>query len=525
MTARLRVELATAATLLVAYIATLAPSVTLWDSGEFLSAIHSLGIPHPPGTPLFILIAKVWATLWAPIVGFAFSVNLLDAACTALAFALLANLFARWTEDRLAAYAAAVCAGTMSTVWLNANETEVYAVALLAACVLLWVGNEAGETGQRRWLLLGAYVTGLSWALHLTALVALPAALYLALSRRPLRVLFRATPFLIALAALGASAALFMLVRAGHDPWVNQGNPSKASAFVDVILRRQYDVAPLWPRQAPFFIQLGNFIEYWDWQVALGLAPDPPPSMLRTTMTLVFTVLGVIGCVSHHRTDRRSWGAMWILFTTATIGVIAYLNLKAGPSYGVGFLPDNAPHEARERDYFFVLAFICWGIWAGYGAVRLMRRVAVTSPLPALGVLAGLLPAILNWNAVDRRRDPVGSEARVAATRILDSAPPGAIVLARGDNDTYPVWYMQEVENVRRDVTVVVIPLLPAKWYRAELERRYALLPHDHVATWRGAGPTLGAICNRAAELHRSVMPAGASPDTTFQGVCETRVK
>ncbi|MEO7502005.1 MAG: hypothetical protein ABIW94_05170, partial [Gemmatimonadaceae bacterium] len=173
----------------------------------------------------------------------------------------------------------------------------------------------------------------------------------------------------------------------------------------------------------------------------------------------------------------------------------------------------------------FVPAFVCWGMWAGYGAVRLMRRAAVTSTLPALGALAALLPAILNWNAVDRRRDPVASEARLAATRILDSAPPGAIVLARGDNETYPIWYMQEVERMRRDVTVVVMPLLPAKWYRAELQRRYALLPHDAVETWKGAGPTLAAICTRAAELRRPVMPAGASPDTTSQTVCETRVR
>jgi 4-amino-4-deoxy-L-arabinose transferase-like glycosyltransferase len=522
MIRRYAAELGSASTLLSVYLATLAPSVTLWDSGEFLAAIHSIGVPHPPGTPLYILIGKVWATMWAPIVGFAYSINMLSAVCTAFACALLANLFARWTGDRLAAYAGAVCAGTMSTVWLSANETEVYAVALLGACVLLWIGNEAGETGQRRWWFLGGYASGLAWALHLTALVTLPAALYLALAKRSLRDFLRSTPWIAAMVVIGASAVLFMLVRAPHDPWVNQGNPSEFSAFADVLLRRQYDVAPLWPRQAPVYIQLGNLIEYWDWQVALGLAPDPPPSLPRTAMTLLFTLLGIVGCVNHRRTDLRSWRAMWILFATATIGVIAYLNLKAGPSYGAGFLPANAPHEARERDYFFMLAFVCWGMWAGFGAVSLMRR-AVSGRLQALGAVIALLPVFLNWSAVNRRGEPGASEARDAARRILASAPRSAIVLARGDNEAYPVWYMQEVERLRPDVTVIVVPLLPAQWYRAELERRHALLPRQLVTTWKGVGPSLVAICEKAAAMRRPVAHAGTGPEGRFPEVCETR--
>src|SRR5713101_4194060 len=86
-------------TLLLIYVATLAPGVTLWDSGEFLSAIHSLGIPHPPGTPLYVLIGNVWAKIFSPLVGFAYSINLLSALYSAIACALMANLFARWTGD------------------------------------------------------------------------------------------------------------------------------------------------------------------------------------------------------------------------------------------------------------------------------------------------------------------------------------------------------------------------------------------------------------------------------------------
>jgi len=523
-----RPAVAAGLTLFIIYLATLAPGVTLWDSGEFLAAIHSLGIPHPPGTPLYVLLANVWAMIWAPVVGFACSVNLFSAVCTAAGCALLADLFARWTGDRLAAYAAAVCAGAMSSVWLNANETEVYSVALLGACLLLWLGDRAGETGQRRWLLAGAYAAGLAFSLHLTALLSLPAALYLALHRRNLREVMRHAPVMLLTFAIGASAVLFLIVRARHDPAVNQGNPSSLSALVDVIMRRQYALASPWPRQAPWFLQIGNLFEYADWQVALGLSPDPPPSWWRTPVTVLYGLLGLAGFFEHRKSDRRSWRALVILFATATAGVLAYLNLKAGPSYGAGFLAAGAPHEARERDYFFVLGFICWGLWAGSGAVRTMRAVARTTPaagrlLPLAGALAAFVPVALNWSAVNRRVEPAASEARNGAIRILDSAPPRAVVLADGDNSTYPVWYMQEVERRRRDVTIVVVPLLPAAWYRAELARREALLDADMVNNWRGAKQVLAGICRRAAAEGRPVGTAGSMTGDNFPAQCDTR--
>src|SRR6476620_7975503 len=160
MIARWRAELAAFATLLLVYLATLAPGVTLWDSGEFLSAIHTLGIPHPPGTPLYVLVANVWSRILSPLIGFAFSVNLLSAICTAAACALLANLIHRSTGDRIAAYAGAVAAGAMASVWSSATETEVYASALFIGCVILWIANREPDS-RAQWVLLGAYVSGL----------------------------------------------------------------------------------------------------------------------------------------------------------------------------------------------------------------------------------------------------------------------------------------------------------------------------------------------------------------------------
>ena len=210
---------------------------------------------------------------------------------------------------------------------------------------------------------------------------------------------------LILATALGASVVLFMLVRARHDPAVNQGNPATWQAFVDVITRAQYQPVAILPRQAPWYIQIGNLFEYADWQVALSLAPDAPPSWRRTPITILYALFGAIGFVWHRRTHRPSWRAMSLLFLCATLGVIAYLNMKASPSYGHGFLPPGAQHEARERDYFFALAFVCWGMWAGSGAVRLFGMLGTRARWA--GFAFAVLPLFLNGEVVDRSQRPI----------------------------------------------------------------------------------------------------------------------
>lgn len=512
-----RPGLTVAVCLFAVYVMTLAPGLTYWDSGEFLAAIRTLGIPHPPGTPLYILIGNVWARVLGPVVGFAYSVNLLSAASTAIACGIFASLLSRWTREPLAAVAGGLLAGLMSSVWLNANETEVYAPSLLMSALLLYAAYRADRAEDSRWMVLLGYLMGLAWSLQLSALVAAPAALLLALHNWRGRKI-PAGAMLIS-AAIGATAALFMLVRARHDPGVNQGNAATLQAFADVITRKQYQPVSILPRQAPWYIQIGNLFEYSDWQFALGLHPDPPPSWLRTPVTLTYAVLGVVGSVWHRRRHRQSWRVVMLLFICGTLGVVAYLNMKASPSYGHGFLPANAKHEARERDYFFALGFLCWGLWAGAGAVRAFARAGPR--LRYAGLFASIIPFFLNFDATDRAREPDARDARDSAMRILSAAPQRAVVFAYGDNDTYPVWYAQEVERIRTDVTTVTIPLLGAVWYREELARRHGLLDRDKIEHWRGYDATLGSICARAKQDRRPVVTKSVKDRPDIPEACE----
>ena len=510
---RIRPDLAAGLCLFIVYCVTLARGMTYWDAGEFLAAIHSLGIPHPPGTPLFVLLARVWSMIASPLVGFTIAVNGFSALCTAAAFALVANIIWRSTRDSVASFAAALTAGLMSTVWMNATETEVYACSLFGAFVILWCARRYALTLEGRWAILTLYTCGLAWSLHLTALLAVPAAFYALLSAEK-------TPSMrdvlagLFLSVLGGSVVLFMLIRSQHDPAINQGNPSTIGALIDAVQRHQYDVSPLWPRRAPLWLQFGNVFEYADWQVALGLGPDPWPTFARTSTTVVYALLGVYGCIRHRTIDRTGWRTWMTLFVTTSVGVVLYLNLRAGASYGAGFIPADALHEARDRDYFFTWAFVCWGAWAGFGVVQLARNAASrfsmsvgsARAITTVSVVIAAMPLALNWGPVRHARRDEQRQDEAASKALLASLPRQAVFLAVGDNDTYPLWYLQQVLGMRRDVTVVTIPLLTPTWYRAELLRRHGLLDARYVESWYGTDATVQDVRSRAAALGRPVV-------------------
>ncbi len=544
------------AALVVVYAASLAPDLTLWDAGEFNAAIASLGVPHPPGTPLFVLLARAWSLLLRSLPQVV-AVNALSAVATAVACALLARLMARWTRSTAAGVAGGIAAGAMFSVWQNATETEVYALSLLLAALLLWAGDRAARRGGLRDRVLFAYLGALSVPLQISALVAAPAGLLLAgttpsgqvVPRRVMTlggvVLLAAgaglvSPLLavagvlvlgltsvmgrseegrrpvveplvlVAVVLLGVSATLFMLVRARHDPGVNQGNPATWDALLGVIARRQYDVPGLWPRRAPAWLQVANLTQYADWQVAYGLDDAPGATLLRTPFSILFGVLAVVGARWHWRRDPRSARAIGLLLLSGTLGVVTVLNLRAGPSIGFGVLPPDALHEARERDYFFALGFAAAALWAGAGAVAVAGRLAARREW--LGIVVACVPVATNWGAADRRRQPDASLASTLGDALLQSAPRRAVLLLAGDNDSYAIWYQQQALGTRRDVTPITMPLLPARWYRAELARRDTLIDATRVETWAGEGDGLAAIDSAARALGRPLATSAAVP-------------
>jgi hypothetical protein len=159
------------------------------------------------------------------------------------------------------------------------------------------------------------------------------------------------------------------------------------------------------------------------------------------------------------------------LFGTLSVALVYYLNFKYGYSLQAP-VPDRGLHEVRERDYFFVVSFSVWGLWAGMGIATLWKELAQetgaslkrASPFLAFA----FIPLLLNWSWASRNDD---YSARDWAYNLLMSVEPYSVLFTNGDNDTFPLWYLQEVEGIRRDVTVIVTSYLNTDWYTKQLKR------------------------------------------------------
>lgn len=534
-----RAALAVGAAALLVYLLTLAPTVTLWDAGEFLTAARTLGIPHPPGTPLVVLLGHVWGQLLF-FGNYAWRLNLLSA----LSSALTAGFFYLIAERALAgeervtrtagAAAAALLASFTFTHWQNSNETEVYALATTGIAGIAWLAlrwrDQRAEPGAARLLLLAVYILGLAVGTHLltllvgpalslfvwhvlrqspaadpverqrdwavwggitsvwvllvavgigstwltvVAIVAVGAALGWGVKSKAW--LFPAAALLVA--AVGVSTYLFLYIRSAHSPWLDSADPETWGRLLGVIHRVQYPVRS--PLDNPMFAhgdgnpgrtlaifaqQIVNYAQYFNWQWGRALGPG------AVFATALFAVLGAVGFTELYRRDRAIFlllGAVWLV---TGVGLVVYMNFKPGYSLFWGQYASWTQHEVRERDYFFTASFLAWALASGVGLVPVARSVGEQfgAQWRAAAAVVLLLPLVGNWSAASRR-GPDATLARDVAWNVLQSVEPYGVLFTQGDNDTYPLWYAQQVEGVRRDVTVVNLSLANTDWYLRSL--------------------------------------------------------
>ena len=322
---------------------------------------------------------------------------------------------------------------------------------------------------------------------------------------------------------IGYSSYALIFIRSAADPPIDENDPETAEAIVSYLKREQYGSTPLlsgasyndrtgrvdkektFPRRhssSPahtqlyaqydsdwdFFwrYQLGHMYgRYFMWQFVgkaadvqdagwvsgvadAGAPPGTTPSERSGQNTYFFLplLLGLIGMAVHVQRDWRRALAVGVLFLVTGVGIILYLN--------------QTPYQPRERDYSYVASFFAFALWIGIGATGLVelatdafrQRGAALQRIVGLAVAAVLFLAVPGWMTVENWHDHDRSGRRIAtdfARNLLESTAPNAILFTNGDNDTFPLWYLQEVEGVRRDVRVVNLSLLNTPWYIRQL--------------------------------------------------------
>jgi len=190
--------------------------------------------------------------------------------------------------------------------------------------------------------------------------------------------------------------------------------------------------------------------------------PESVHNKARNQMYMIPLILGLIGLLYHYREDKKG---MWIIFMLLLYtGFMNIINAN------------EPPFEPRERDYALAISFYSYAMWIGLAVMalfswlsdRIQRKTAAGLAI-FIGLIVPVLMASQEWNDHDRSK---ATMARDSAIDYLESCAPNAILFTQGDNDTYPLWYAQEVEGIRNDVRVINLSLLAVDWYINQLHNK-----------------------------------------------------
>jgi hypothetical protein len=431
---------------LVIYTLTLCPTVPGGDSGELIGAATVMGVAHPPGYPLWTLLAKLFTYL--PHGSTAWRVNFLSAVCDSAAAVLLFAAVRRWSGNTWAALTAAGLFAFSPLVWSYAVVAEVFPLNNLFVAALLYIVQRYASTRNTRYALAGAFTIGLALANHHTFIfVAAPFTLWVFWLGR--EELFEPTALvkMAGLFFLGLLPYLYLPIAASHYPAISWGHTQSVQGFLDHLLRREYGT-----------LQLGTSENGSGGQLVRGVAEyarDTVRQLLGVGVLVAF-----VGALSQWRRERA------LGLTAITAIIVAFYVVVF---HALANLPFDIAinREVTARFWQQPNLFLC--AWIGLAVAALMRWIKTKSDsatvqrfaAPAFAfVLVGTQLGV-HYKAQDQ------SDNRVVyqfGHGILDGLPPNSILLTSGDVHTNSTRYLQQGERVRPDVLILDRALLSANW-------------------------------------------------------------
>jgi hypothetical protein len=322
-----------------------------------------------------------------------------------------------------------------------------------------------------------------------------------------------------AMILIGYSSYALVFIRSMADPPIDENDPENVEAFVKYLKREQYGQTPLlsgysydndkgtidrsdeklFPRRYSsdqrhmqkyaqyssdwdFFwkYQVNHmYFRYFNWNFVgrdsdIQDAPwnagfrqsSHEDNPAHNNYFFLPFLLGIFGLIFHFQKDWKRALSVFTLFFMTGLAIVIYLN--------------QTPFQPRERDYAYVGSFFAFSIWIGLGATGIVELIRdylnknLTAAYGSLGVLFIAVPMLMlseNFHDHDRSERYVAPDY---AFNLLNSCAPNAILFTNGDNDTFPLWYLQEVEGVRTDVRIVCLSLLNTDWYIKQLKNQWS---------------------------------------------------
>ena len=462
-------------------------TITWWDTSEYSLAAVCLGNPHPPGSLLLTILG--WVFTRVPFAGsYAFTLNLLASlmacATVVLVFLIAVYLFVRTNQETkeesnksahwpvlIGAVLAALAFAFGETPWLYSVMFNPYILTTVVTALILWAivrwWESAAKDDSFRWLFLTAFLFGLDLSVHRTNFLLLPGVIILILLRYP-RTIISIKSWICGIVggAAGLSIQLAIIPIAMQKPFLNGSDPSNFERFYNYLSLKQLGgsfLVQFFPRKAAFWNEQvmdflrafsANFFNWNDGLKWLGIIP---------------VLLALYGLYELWKNKRRFAIGMILLFLVTSAITILYFNIPSNffRSLHRHYLPCMVIFSIFVIYGTATLIPFTWRLKGGWGRLiaGLITSVIIAVPIHQL---------MRNFDAVDGSKRFFASDT---ARNFLNTLPENAILFTQGDNDTFPLWYIQQAEGVRVDVAILNLSLLNTSWFIAQQMERDSTLP------------------------------------------------
>jgi Tfp pilus assembly protein PilF len=423
----------------IVYLTTACPTLYIGDSGELSLAAYTLGIAHPPGYPLLILIGR--AILLFSAKNAAHTLNVLNAIISSMSVGLAALLISHIVfpaerrknlENVLVSVFGGLLFGFANTMWASSVGFEVYSLGILLVCLVIFFLLLYSESGRFNFLAASVFFLGLSLANHLSAVAVAPALLYIIFKSRPD---FKKQAILSSLFILALALYIYIPLRSHYNPLADWNHPAALGPFIDHLTARRYQA------------------------YVTGFGPENLGQNLLRSLRIIsrqfplyLSLLGFVGLIVPSTIKKN---------TRILLLSILILNLFLSGLYDI---PDI------DQYYLPSILVLTLGLPAlANFALNRFSRTAGAIAITALVLVLAFVSFIRNYPANDQSDNRL---AYIYGENILKSTPQNSFLISVGDNSNSSLYYLRYVEGVRTDLEIFD-PVITVE----SLRRRMIALP------------------------------------------------